>query len=164
MKRNLMLTLAALITSLYTMVVLFSFDGLSRGGLFEIIIRNIPFLKVSYFLITLIFICIAINIIVTFSISGRNGYTNRTLKALFISLLLGILIFIICIKVDVLSRAIYDGYISLFYHGNNYEGEEKLQQVMSFIIRLLLLCFVLSGISTWVYLRLNKRAPLPENK
>ncbi|AVF37536.1 hypothetical protein BV494_21620 (plasmid) [Rahnella sikkimica] len=150
MKKKFCLSLACMITSFYTVAVFFALDGLSRNGIFEIVAQHTPFFNPLYLLSTLILICIGLNIFSYYCVSKKIKNHSKPLLIIILSFVIGMAIISIVARFELISKSIYETYIYLFYQGVHYEGEEKNQQLMSYITRLIPLCFLLGGAIAWL--------------
>lgn len=149
MKKIFSIFLACIITSFYTILIFFALDGLSRNGVFEIIAEHIPFFGPIYILSTLILTCIGLNIVSYYFISKKIKNKSKALTIIFLSFAMGLAIIFITVNSEWISKSSYETYIYLFYQGVHYEGEEKNQQLMSYVTRLIPFCFLLGGVIAW---------------
>lgn len=155
-KRKVLLLVAMMITSIYTLLVFFAVDGFARNGIFIIFLDYAQSLGTGLFFVMLITICVITNILISAFLIKRKRYNDVIAKGICSSFLIGCLAFIFCIKISVISKYLYSLYVLFFYGGNYYDGEEKIQQTLSFMVRLLPLCFLLGGGVSYLVLRLYK--------
>ncbi|WP_109400730.1 hypothetical protein [Proteus sp. TJ1640] len=142
MNKCILSTLSILIISFYSLILLLSFDGFQRNSKINNLLNELPsFFTPTYSFIFLFIIIIILNTI-AFSLFKQFRMKVRTviIPSFFISLI----IYFTILLTPVLNNYLYERYIFIFYNGVIYNGEERTQQVFSFIFRMFILISVLS--------------------
>lgn len=142
MNKCILSTLSILIISFYSLILLLSFDGFQRNSKINNLLNELPsFFTPTYSFIFLFIIIIILNTI-AFSLFKQFRMKVRTviIPSIFISLI----IYFTILLTPALNNYLYERYIFIFYNGVIYNGEERTQQVFSFIFRMFILISVLS--------------------
>lgn len=141
MNKCILSTLSILIISFYSLILLLSFDGFQRNSKINNLLNELPSFFTPTYSFIFLFIIIILNTI-AFSLFKQFRMKVRTVitPSFFISLI----IYFTILLTPVLNNYLYERYIFIFYNGVIYNGEERTQQVFSFIFRMFILISVLS--------------------
>lgn len=155
MRNKIITGFGSVIALLYTVLIVLAVNGFGRAGIINGVMDLIGFVNGSVYgiiLFTVYFILLFFYYIV---LSKRNS--NAIAKMLIASFIIGAILFGLITKVKSVQNNLFSLYISWFYHGLYYEGEEKVQQVFSYISRLVVLCFCCGGTISAIFMKLIKR-------
>lgn len=134
----------SVIALLYTLVIILAVAGFDRTGMINSTIDFFGFENGNIYAV-LLFLC-CVTILVLYYIVISKSKNNAIGVVLIISFIIGAVLLILVVKITSVQKYLFDFYISWFYHGVYYEGEDKVPQVFSFISRLIVLCFCCGGI------------------
>lgn len=142
MRDKLLNILSILIISFYTLILLFSIDGLQRNSTVNNLLNKLPSFFTPAYSFTLLFILIIILTVTVLYLLKKFTIEIRTIiiPSFFISLI----IYFTIMLIPNLNTYLYDKYIFIFYNGIIYNGEERTQQVFSFIFRIFTIISVFS--------------------
>lgn len=136
------------IMSFYLFLLIFSIDGFSNHGVITRLIDSLSIVNVyAFFLFSIVIVIITSLVAFIWLVKYFNE--KSVFNTLLLSVILGVGLFLISSRVSVISNYIYSFYILHFYSGVYYEGEGKVQQSMSFIVRYLSLCFLIGGMGAF---------------
>lgn len=142
MNKCILSVLSILIISFYSIILLLSIDGFQRNSKINNLLNELPsFFTPTYSFIFLFIIIIILNAIV-FSLFKQFRIKVRAviIPSFFISLI----IYFTVMLIPNLNTYLYDKYIFIFYNGVIYNGEERTQQVFSFMFRIFTIISVFS--------------------
>ncbi|EOC3059885.1 hypothetical protein ACINJI_001495 [Cronobacter dublinensis] len=144
MKSKIITGSGSVIALLYTLLIILAMDGFDRTGVINSTIDFFGFENGNVCAI-LLFLC-CVTALVLYYIVISKGKDNAIGVGLIISFIIGAILLILAVKITSVQKYLFDFYISWFYHGVYYEGEDKVPQVFSFISRLVVLCFCCGSI------------------
>jgi len=81
----------------------------------------------------------------------RNKLQKEAALFLSGSFVCGFIILLVIIGRQDLADFFYDAYIDVVYQGMHYDGEDKVQQILSYIIRGVTVCFLLGGLLSCLF-------------
>ncbi|HEY2452819.1 MAG TPA: hypothetical protein VGI71_09400 [Scandinavium sp.] len=155
MKNKIITGFGSVIALLYTVLIVLAVDGLGRAGIINSIMDLLGFENGSIYGVLLFTVCLVILVFYYIVITKRKS--NAIAMMLIASFIIGAILLGLITKVTSVRNDLFSLYISWFYHGVYYEGEEKVQQVFSYISRLVVLCFCCGGIISAIFMKLIKR-------
>ncbi|EAS8983545.1 hypothetical protein C4803_03140 [Salmonella enterica subsp. arizonae serovar 51:g,z51:-] len=134
----------SVIALLYTLLIIFAMGGFDRTGTINSNIDFFGFESGNIYAV-LLFLCYVTVLVLCYIVISK-GKNNTIGVVLIISFIIGAVLLILVVKITLVQKYLFDFYISWFYHGVYYEGEDKVPQVLSFISRLVVLCFCCGSI------------------
>ncbi|EIG9277607.1 hypothetical protein LGE98_004003 [Salmonella enterica] len=134
----------SVIALLYTLLIIFAMGGFDRTGTINSNIDFFGFESGNIYAV-LLFLCYVTVLVLCYIVISK-GKNNTIGVVLIISFIIGAVLLILVVKITLVQKYLFDFYISWFYHGVYYEGEDKVPQVFSFISRLVVLCFCCGSI------------------
>jgi len=155
MKNKIITGSGSVIALLYTLLMIFAVGGFDRVGVINSTMDLFCFENGNIHGVLLFLFCVAVLVFYYIVISKRKS--NDVALGLLISFVIGAILLVLIIKVTSVQKYLFDFYISWFYHGVHFEGEEKVPQVFSFILRLMVLCFCCGGIISAISVKFIKR-------
>lgn len=144
MKSKIITGSGSVIALLYTFLMIFAVGGFDRAGVVNSTVDFFGFENVNVYGVLLFIFCVIVLVLYYIVISKSKN--NVVGVALIISFIIGAVLLILVVKVTSVQKCLFDFYISWFYHGVHYEGEDKVPQVFSFISRLIAFCFFFGSI------------------
>jgi len=144
MKKYVLFFLSTLISTVYTLLIIFSVNGFARNSFFEKFIFYMNIVDFGFFLISFIAFCAVANVFFV-AFLARAKLLKETFFFLSSSFICGFLIVLSIISIKNAADFFYDFYINVFYQGIHYDGEDKVQQILSYIIRGMTACFLFGG-------------------
>lgn len=144
MRKYVLFFLSALISTFYTLLIVFSVNGFARDSLFEKIISCMNIISPGSFVVCVVILCAVANILLM-AFLVRNKLQKETALFLSGSFVCGFIMLLAIIGKQDLADFFYDTYIDVVYQGMYYDGEDKVQQILSYIIRGVTVCFLLGG-------------------
>lgn len=144
MKSKVIAGAGSVIALLYTLLIILAVDGFDRAGVINSTMDFFGFDNGNVYAVLISFFCVAA--LVPYYIVISKGKNNSIGVALIISFIIGTVLLMLVVKIASVQKYLFDFYISWFYHGVYYDGEDKVPQVFSFISRLVVLCFCCGSI------------------
>lgn len=144
MKGKIIAGSGSVIALLYTLLIILAVGGFDRAGVINSTANFFGFESGNIFAVLLFLFCVTV--LVLYYIVFSKGKNNSIRVFLIISFVIGAVLLISIVEVASVQKYLFDFYISWFYHGVYYEGEDKVPQVFSFISRLVVLCFCCGSI------------------
>lgn len=155
MKNKMITSFDSVIAFFYTLLMILAVDGFERAGIINRVVDYSGFKSDNFYAALLLTLCVVVLTLYYIIISKRKS--NAITLMLCTSFVIGAVLLVLIIKGNSVQKYLFDCYISWFYHGVYYEGEEKVSQVFSFILRLVALCFCCGGIISVIFLKFIKR-------
>ena len=155
MKNKIIAGLGSVIALLYSLLVVSALDGFGRDGIVNSAMDLFSFENGSIYGVILFTVFLVLLVFYYIVITKRKS--NALAMMLIASFIIGAILLGLITKVTSVQNNLFSLYISWFYHGAYYEGEEKVQQVFSYISRLVVLCFCCGGIISAIFMKLIKR-------
>ncbi|EPF1299064.1 hypothetical protein [Klebsiella michiganensis] len=144
MKRKIITGSGSVIALLYTLLMILAVGGFDRAGVINSTIDFLGFENGNIYGILLFLLCVTVLVLYYILISKDKN--NVIGGVLIFSFIIGAVLLMLVVKITSVQKYLFDFYISWFYHGVHYEGEDKIPQVFSFISRLMAFCFCWGGI------------------
>ncbi|MDS0790441.1 hypothetical protein OSB94_20340 [Proteus vulgaris] len=142
MNKYILSFLSILIISFYSLILLLSIDGFQRNSKINNLLNELPsFFTPTYSFVFLFIIMIILN---TIAFSLFKQFRMKISTVIIPSFFISLLIYFIVILIPNLNTYLYDKYIFIFYNGVIYNGEERTQQVFSFMFRIFTIISVFS--------------------
>lgn len=136
--------LGSVIALLYTLLIIFAVGGFDRSGVINRAV-NFFFFESNSIYAFLLFLC-CMTLLVLYYIVNSKGKNNAIGVVLIILFIIGDILLILVVKIYLVQKYLFYFYMPWFYHGVYYDGEDKVPQVFSFILRLVVLCFCCGSI------------------
>lgn len=151
MNKYILSVLSILIISFYSLILLLSIDGFQRDSAINNLLNKLPsFFTPTYSFILLFILMIILNVIV-FSLFKKFRIKIR--RIIIPSFFISLIIYFTVILIPSLNTYLYEKYIFIFYNGVIYNGEERTQQVFSFMFRI----FTIISISSIILISFLKK-------
>ena len=151
MNKYILSVLSILIISFYSLILLLSIDGFQRDSAINNLLNKLPsFFTPTYSFILLFILMIILNVIV-FSLFKKLRIKIR--RIIIPSFFISLIIYFTVILIPSLNTYLYEKYIFIFYNGVIYNGEERTQQVFSFMFRI----FTIISISSIILISFLKK-------
>lgn len=145
----------SLIALFYTLLMILSVDGLGRKSMVDRFLDSIFSTNFNVLSVVLLTLCLAVLLFYYIAIARcKNG---SMIVLLYASFAVGAVFLVLITHFSLVQKYLLDCYILWFYHGVYYEGEEKVSQVFSFILRITALCFCFGGMISFVAIKILKR-------
>ncbi|UDN37231.1 hypothetical protein [Proteus sp. NMG38-2] len=142
MNKYILSFLSILIISFYSLILLLSIDGFKRNSKINNLLNELPsFFTPTYSFVFLFIIMIILN---TIAFSLFKQFRMKISTVIIPSFFISLLIYFTVILIPNLNTYLYDKYIFIFYNGVIYNGEERTQQVFSFMFRIFTIISVFS--------------------
>lgn len=142
MNKYILSFLSILIISFYSLILLLSIDGFQLNSKINNLLNELPsFFTPTYSFVFLFIIMIILN---TIAFSLFKQFRMKISTVIIPSFFISLLIYFIVILIPNLNTYLYDKYIFIFYNGVIYNGEERTQQVFSFMFRIFTIISVFS--------------------
>lgn len=155
MKNKMITAFDSVIAFFYTFLIILAVDGFDRAGMINRVVDYSGLKNDNFYGVILFILCVVVLALYYIFISKRKN--NSITLLLCTSFFIGALFLMLIIKGNSVQKYLFDCYISWFYHGVYYEGEEKVPQIFSFILRLVAFCFCCGGIITVIFVKFIKR-------
>lgn len=142
MRNKILNLLSIVIVSFYTLILLFSIDGLQRNSTINNLLNELP----SFFTPThsFIFLFIIITTLNTIAFYLFKQFRMKVRSVIIPSFFISLIIYFTIILIPSLNTYLYEKYIFIFYNGVIYNGEERTQQVFSFMFRIFTMISIFS--------------------
>ncbi|MGV3347002.1 hypothetical protein ACGVWS_15160 [Enterobacteriaceae bacterium LUAb1] len=155
MKVYLSLFLSTAISTIYTILVFFSIVGFERNGILDKFTSHMRIDSMGFFLVSILVLCVVMNISLTFFLVKKK-WQKKVSSLLYISFVCGCFFMLIIIKIPMISDFLFNLYIDMFCQGTHYVGEDKAQQVISYIPRIMAFSFITGGILSYALVMVKK--------
>lgn len=142
MNKCILSVLSILIISFYSLILLLSIDGFQRNSKINNLLNELPsFFTPTYSFIFLFIIIIILN---TIAFSLFKQFRMKVRSVIIPSFFISLIIYFAIILMPSLNTYLYEKYIFIFYNGVIYNGEERTQQIFSFMFRIFTIISIFS--------------------
>lgn len=155
MKNKIITGSGSVIALFYTLLMILVVDGVERAGVINGAVDLLGFENRNAYGVLLFILCVVLLIFYYIVMSKRKS--NAIAMMLIASFIIGVILLMLITQVTLVQKHFFNFYISWFYQGVYFEGEEKVQQVFSYISRLVALCFCCGGIISAIFMKFIKR-------
>jgi len=145
----------SVIALFYTLLMILVVDGIERAGIINGAMDLLGFENGNAYGVLLFILCVVL--LIFYYIVMSKGRSNAIAMMLITSFIIGVILLVVITQVTLVQKYFFNFYISWFYHGVYFEGEEKVQQVFSYISRLVALCFWCGGVISAIFVKFIKR-------
>ena len=155
MKSKIITGLGSMIALLYTLLMILTVGGFERVGVINNAIDFLDFGSGNIYGVILFVFFVATLVLYYIAISKNKS--NIIGGVLIVSFVIGTILLMLVIKVHPMHKYLFDFYMTWFYHGGLYEGEDKIPQVFSFISRLMTFCFFCGSVISFFIIKYINR-------
>lgn len=142
MNKCILSVLSILIISFYSLILLLSIDGFQRNSKIDNLLNELPsFFTPTYSFIFLFIIMIILNTIAFYLF---KKFRIKIMSVITPSFFISLIIYFTIMLIPSLNTYLYEKYIFIFYNGVIYNGEERTQQVFSFMFRIFTMISIFS--------------------
>lgn len=156
MNKCILSVLSILIISFYSLILLLSIDGFQRNSKINNLLNELPsFFTPTYSFIFLFIIMIMLN---TIAFSLFKQFRMKIKSVIIPSFFISLIIYFTVMLIPSLNTYLYEKYIFIFHNGIIYNGEERTQQVFSFMFRIFTIISVFSIILISFFKKLKSKS------